>query len=117
MREPTKRKPSNPPPDADETDRAIWSEELKEYMKRNRELQNNFAAVHAVAWGQCSEAMRAKLKSHPQYIESTDKNDCFWLLKQIKAVTLQFDKTKYAYLSGMERRPRQFLKLSTPVSR
>ena len=104
MKEPSIAKPSNPAKDADETDKAIWNEELKEYMKRTRELKNNFAAIHAVAWGQCSEAMKAKVKSHSQYAQRTEANDCFWLLNQVRAVTLQFDETKYAFISSMDAR-------------
>ena len=104
MKEPALKKPDNPATDADETDKAIWNEELKEYVKRRREMQSNFATIHAVVWGQCSEAMRAKIKSHASYVARTDANDCFWLLKQIKSVTLQFDETKYGFLSIMDAR-------------
>ncbi len=33
MKEPSLAKPTNPTQDADETDKAIWAEELKEYVK------------------------------------------------------------------------------------
>ena len=104
MKEPTLAKPANLAQDADETDKAIWAEELKEFVKRRRELQNNLATVYAVVWGQCSEVMRAKIKSHASYTERTESNDCFWLLKQIKSVTLQFDETKYGFISIMDAR-------------
>lgn len=104
MKEPTVVKPKALAPTADEVDKAIWGEEIKTYIKRSQELQNNFAIIHAVAWGQCSEAMRAKIKSHAKYTETTERNDCYWLLKQIKSVTLQFDETKYGFVSIMDAR-------------
>ena len=85
----------------DETDEAIWKEELKEYVQRCRVLKGNMATIHAVIWGQCSEAMRAKIKAHKGYEERTEDNDCFWLLKQVKAVTLQFDQKRNCFISLM----------------
>jgi hypothetical protein len=104
MQQPVVTKPTSLSATADETDKAIWHERLKAYMKRENELEGNFATVYAVAWGQCSEAMRARLKAHAKYTESTTKNDCYWLLKQIKSITLQFDKTKYGFISIMDAR-------------
>jgi hypothetical protein len=45
-----------------------------------------------------------KIKSHASYTARTDQNDCYWLLKQIKSVTLQFDETKYGFISIMDAR-------------
>ena len=51
----------------DETDEAIWKEELKDYVHRDRMLKGDLAAIHAVIWGQCSEAMKAKVKASKVY--------------------------------------------------
>ena len=104
MKQPVVAKPASLSTTADETDRAIWHERLKAYMKRENELEGNFATIYAVAWGQCSEAMRARLKAHAKYNESTAKNDCYWLLKQIKSITMKFDETKYGFISIMDAR-------------
>ena len=86
----------------DETDEAIWKEELKDYVHRGRVLNGNLAAIHAVIWGQCSEAMKAKVKASKVYDEKMEANDCYWLLKQIKAVTLQFDEKHNCFISLMD---------------
>ena len=104
MKEPILVRPERLPADADEVDKAIWAEELKGFVKRSAELLANFVHIHSVVWGQCSEAMCSKIKAHPQYIERTEKHDCYWLLKQIKAVTLQFDETKDDFMSIMDAR-------------
>jgi hypothetical protein len=77
---------------------------VKEYVRPVRSLKSNMATIQAVVWGQCSEAMKAKIKSLMGYKEMAEKNDCFWLLKQIKAVTLQFDEKRNKFISLLDAR-------------
>lgn len=42
--------------------------------------------------------MRSKLRSLEHYSQKTEMNDCAWFLKEIKAVTLQFDERKYRFM-------------------
>lgn len=72
----------------------IYSEEVKEYVKRVRTLKSNLVALHVVIWGQCSEAVRAKVKLLAHHKTRMAENNCYWLLKQIKVVTLQFDEKR-----------------------
>ena len=60
-------KPITPDPSADEIDKLIYAEEVKEYVKCARTLTGNLMGIHAVIWGQSSKAMRDKLKSMPRY--------------------------------------------------
>ena len=46
----------------DETDEVIWREELKAYVQRGQFLVGNLVTIHPVIWGQCSEAMKVKVK-------------------------------------------------------
>ena len=101
---PTLNEPADPDPNANQTQTLIWNEEVKEYVKRARQLRGNLATLYAVMWGQCSEAMRAKLKSLNEYGDRMNDNDCAWLLQQIRAVTLQFDSTRNSFLSLMDAR-------------
>jgi hypothetical protein len=82
----------------------IYAEEVKQYVKRKASLTSNLATIHAVVWGQCSDAMKAKIKSLTDYKEKTEANDCFWLLKKIKAVTLQFDEKRNVFISLLDAR-------------
>jgi hypothetical protein len=102
MKKPTVEKPTALVTTATKTDELIFGEEIKEYVKRTTILKNNMAAIHAVVWGQCSEAMKAKLKSLTEYQDKVNENDCMWLLKQIKAITLQFDKKKNKFISLLD---------------
>ena len=96
--------PEEPEEGSGKTQELIYTEEVKEYVKRLREMKSNLATIHAVAWGQCSEAMRAKVKSLSHYKEKTELTDCVWLLQQINAVTLQFDEKRNVLMSLIDAR-------------
>lgn len=102
MKMPILERPEVPDDDADETDMAIWNEDIKDYAKRKRALRGNLAAIQAVIWGQCSEAMKAKLKSIDGYEQSMSDDDCEWMLKNIKAITMQFDAKHNGYISMLD---------------
>ena len=102
MKTPELEKPAVPDDNTDETDMAIWNEDIKDYAKGKRALRGNLAAIHAVIWGQCSEAMKAKLKSIDSYEQSVSDNDCEWMLKNIKAITMQFDAKHNGYISMLD---------------
>ena len=42
----------------------LFMEEVKTYVKRNRLLESNLATIYSIAWGKCSEDMKARLKPH-----------------------------------------------------
>ena len=102
MAAPTLSMPTDPGKEPNKTEEMIWAEEVKEYVKRTRILKGKLATIHAVIWGQCSEAMKAKVKSHNDYKAKAADNDCFWFLRQIKAVTLQFDEKRNGFISLLD---------------
>jgi Zinc knuckle len=57
-----------------------------------------------VIWGQCSEAMRNKLRALDDFNEENKNNNCIWLLNEIKGVTHQFDTKRNMYLSLLDAR-------------
>lgn len=96
--------PEDPGDNPGKTAEMIFAEEVKEYVKRTRTLKSNLATIHAVIWGQCSEAMKAKIKAHDDYKDKSAANDCFWFMKQIKAITLQFDEKRNGFISLLDAR-------------
>ena len=102
MANPTVDMPEDLPDNAGPTMKMIFAEEVKEYVKRNRTLKSNLATVYAVIWGQCSDDMKAKVKMHDGYKDKTADNDCFWLLKQIKSITLQFDQSRNGFIALLD---------------
>jgi hypothetical protein len=102
MTNPAIVRPTNEGVPGDPTDDMIFKEEIKEYVNRLRGMKDNMATIQAVLWGQCSESMKSKVKSIDGYDDRATANDCFWLLKQVKAVTLQFDQKRNGFLSIMD---------------
>jgi hypothetical protein len=100
--EPTIEKPLDLPSEHSTTDEMIWREEIKAYVNRLGVLRGNLAAIFAVTVGQCSDAMKAKLKSTKEFEARSKKNDCHWLLKNILSITLQFDQRRNGYLAIMD---------------
>ena len=68
---------------------------MKQYVSRTKDLKTNLAALHSVAWGQCSEALKSKIKSLPGYQDKADKCDCVWLIGKIASVMQKFEETKH----------------------
>ena len=67
LRIPSLTRPADPPTAASRTDIRIWEEEVKSFVKRQNILQSNVQSVYAVAWGQCTEGLRERIRSHANY--------------------------------------------------
>ena len=85
--------------DATDDEKAYRKGVLEMMPKRQQQLTTSLAHVYGVAWGQCSEAMQHRLQSLAGYDDAADSQDCAWLLKQIRAIVLQFDETQYPFLA------------------
>ena len=97
MSAPTIGLPSEPAgPNPTRTEELIYTEKVKQFIKRESTLQGNLATIHAVAWGQCSKAMQARIKTLDGYQVRSEGNDCLWLLESICAVTLELDERNMA---------------------
>ena len=77
----------------------LLEKQIAAYVTRCDILESNLQATYAVIWGQCSEAMRAKLQGLEKYNDARDKCDCAWLLTQIKAIRHKFEEKRYGYAS------------------
>jgi hypothetical protein len=104
MSEPAIAMLDDPGPNPGRAHNMIYAEKVKQYVKRESTLLSNMATVHAVIWGQCSEPMQSRITALVNYRARTEGNNCFWILQQIKAVTLQFDETKHGTLSLLNAR-------------
>ena len=95
-------RPTDPSETAFEMDKIIWKENVKPYCIRTNVLIGNMAALFAVIRGQCSESMKAKVKATRDYKAESAAYNCYWALKQIKSVTLQFDEKRNAYIALLD---------------
>ena len=102
MAEPTVERPENIGEGADMVAKMIFAEEVKQFVKQNSTLKSNLSTIFSVAWGQCSDDMKARVKNHKGYDEKVLANDCVWLLKQIRSVTLQFHDNKDSFMSLLD---------------
>jgi len=102
LKMPSLEKPKAPPKDADATDMKIWEEEVKEFVKTKIKLKENVKKLYSLVWGQCSEAMRAKLESVDGHHELSENGDGIGLLKQIKNIVYNFQDQKYMPLALYE---------------
>ena len=64
----------------------IWEKEVDLYMKRQESYNSNKHALYSVIWGQCSEAMQAKIKYDDSYDTIHENNDSLELIKMIKGI-------------------------------
>ena len=101
MEEPQLELPLELDATASAVERAIWDQELREFVKRKGAFRGNLATIQAVILGQCSETMKDKLKCLGDFKAETKQNNCLWLLQQIRSITLQFDEKKNGFISIM----------------
>ena len=80
----------------------IWKEDLRALSKRKSVLRGNLSAIHAVIWGQCSEATKTKLKSLYEFPASAEQDNCEWFLRTINAIIMQFDAKHNGYLAMLD---------------
>lgn len=74
---------------------------MRAYLDRQPTLQLEWLSFGVSAVKQC---MKSKVKSNAQFSIKWSKHDCAWLLQQIRAVTLQFDNKKDAFMSLLDAR-------------
>jgi predicted RNA-binding protein associated with RNAse of E/G family len=95
----TFREPEDPPADATRTRVRIWEKEVDEYVKRGILLTENLKTAYSLIYGQCSEAMRAKLELRPNHKAVEASADAIALLENIRTVMFQFQAQRYATLA------------------
>jgi hypothetical protein len=79
------------PATANELEKLLWKQDVVQYAQRRAHLLDNQIAVYAVIWGQCSKALRAKIRSNGSYLAKKADSKCGWLLKEIKGIMMRFE--------------------------
>jgi hypothetical protein len=74
--------------------RTFWEKEVDEYAKRKTFLADNVQTVYSLVWGQCTDAMRQKIKALPTYEHVITDGDGLALLKAIKNLIYSFQSQK-----------------------
>jgi hypothetical protein len=61
------------------------------YVQREMDLLTNMQAVYSLVWGQCSDALQAKIKGEEDYKTKSKEYNTIWLLETLKRVTAGID--------------------------
>ena len=99
LSKPTLAMPQDPADDATQTEKKIWEEQVKQYMRQEDMLTHNLKLAYALIYRQCSDTLWVKLESRPDYKMIKGKADPIGLLKNIKAVMYQFQAEEYSPLA------------------
>ena len=79
--------------DEDEA-KAIFNEEIKEYLKRKKQYDENKYKVFSIVLMQCSETLQAKLKGQDTWANVFKKKDLLNLMKNIKVWMLNQESSR-----------------------
>ena len=90
---------------------AIFSEQVKEYVKQTSRLQENIKRLWALVWGQCSNTIWTRLQALDTYDDMHTVSDGLRLLVAIKDLMYNVQEQKYVPLS-IHLAKRQFCLLS-----
>ena len=90
---------------------AIFSEQVKEYVKQTSRLQENIKRLWALVWGQCSDTIRTRLQALESYDDMHTASNGLQLLIAIKDLMSNVQEQKYVPLS-IHLAKRQFFLLS-----
>jgi hypothetical protein len=79
----------------DEVDKMILQQEVNDFVKRRKLYFENRDKVYTIVWGQCSEALQAKLKGTQAFRRYNPIKCPISLLKDIKQVSLKFENVTF----------------------
>ena len=88
---PTEYDPAN----ATMTEKRVWEKQIDQYVKKMDQLDENIRTLYSIIWGQCTEAMKAKLESMTEFQGASLYNNGVELLKIVKTVCFNFASQKY----------------------
>ena len=94
---PTMRAPDDPPANATRSEERAWEVEVAEHVKRQGMLRENLRVAYAVIFGQCSEAMRQKIKAHRNFNAAEQTSDAIVLLRIIRDCMYQVQTNRNKY--------------------
>ena len=79
----SKHKPKSLEDAADQIEKDIQRERIKQFVSREYVLRSNMEKLYGLLWGQCSSALQATIKRISEYEDKSDDFDPIWLLIEI----------------------------------
>jgi Zinc knuckle len=86
--------PVDPPANATLSEKRLWEKRCDEFVKQETAYKQNMKAAYMIVWGQCSDAMRAKLEARDNHGAIKQAKDVLGLLRNIKDATFSFQGQK-----------------------
>ena len=79
----SKHKPKSLDGTADQIEKDIQRERIKQFVSREYVLRSNMEKLYGLLWGQCSSALQATIKGISEYEEKSDDFDPICLIIEI----------------------------------
>ena len=95
LTKPTIPMPEALPDTATAYEKKIWDKRVDKAIEEEYRLKDITSRGYAIVWGQCSDALREKIKAHKEYHDAHDKGSVVDLLKIIKTEMFTFQTQKY----------------------
>ena len=80
---------------ADKTQSLIFEKKIARYIIREETLQDNLAKTFSLIWGQCTDSLKAKLESVPDWKRIHREKDALTLIKEVKNIIYKFEDQSY----------------------
>jgi Reverse transcriptase (RNA-dependent DNA polymerase)/Zinc knuckle len=87
--------PDDPPDNATLGQQRLWEKAVDEVAKMQGHYNQNLMTLFALVWGQCSDALREKLRSKPEYVEVNTTQNGLDLLNLIRGVAFNQESNKF----------------------
>jgi hypothetical protein len=94
--------PANPDANATPVELARFQLAVKAVSKKEEYYEENLRTLYTIAWGQCSPALREKLKMLDNYTAMSDELDGLALLVAVKTNAYNFESFKFLPLAVYE---------------
>lgn len=85
----------------DTLQKAVFNEEVKEYMLRKRTFSSNKSKSFSIILGQCSPSLKSRLKGQDDWKDMQKNNNVVRLLKSIKMWMMNQQETQYPTVSTL----------------
>jgi hypothetical protein len=93
--EPTIPEPDDLPPGASALEQRKWEKRVDKMVEQEDRLRDITSRAYALVWGQCSDALREKVKAHKDYQNAHQLGSVVELLKVVKTEMFTFQTQKY----------------------
>ena len=73
----------------------LWEKRVDELTKRESKLEENLRTLFSLVWGQCTDPMRARIRSLQEYEAMEEESDSLALIKCIRNVMYSYQSVTY----------------------